>query len=139
MNALSIDWPKRVEDRAVVHGGSLKMENMVRMVWLDFDVYESRTIEICQRCRIQSMLRTIAAAAVVVVDGSGGVDDAQLLFGQLYAALWEIAVAIVSNQWFVPILIQPHLVPMYLKNPFFHSYTRFLLLSLTKLTSIAQF
>lgn len=134
MPALLIGWAQRAEDQAVVHGGSLKTKNMVRMVWLDFGVHELKIVEICQRCRTQSMLAV--AAAGVAGDGGGG----RLIFGRLYVALWQIVVvAIVSNQRFVPILIQPHLVPMYLKNPFFHPYTQFSLLSLTKLTSIAQF
>lgn len=120
------------------------MKNMVRMVWLDFGVYESKIVEICQRCRIQSMLTAVVAAAVGggVGVGDDGADDVRLLFGRLYVALWQIAaVAIVLNQRFVvPILVQPHLVPMYLKNPFFHHYTQYFRLSPTKLTtSIAQF
>lgn len=117
------------------------MRNMVRMVWLDFGVYESKIVEICQRCRIQSMLAVVAAAAA----DDDGVDGVRLFFGRWYDGLWQIVVAVVAvfvatvlNQRFVPILIQPHLEPMYLKNPFFHPYTQFSLLSRTNLTSIAQ-
>lgn len=122
------------------------MRNMVRMVWLDFGVCGLRTIGICPRCRIQSM--SVVAVAVAVA-----VDVVRLVFGRLYVGLWQIvavvavdavdvvaaSVAIVLNQLFVPILVQPHLELMYLKNPFFHPYAQCSLPSRTKLTSIAQF
>lgn len=55
MLVLLIVSAKPAVDRAVAHDDSLRMENMVRTVELDFHVREAKTIGMCQLCRTRNM------------------------------------------------------------------------------------
>lgn len=55
MLVLLIAWAKQVVVHAVAHDDSLRMENMVRTVELDFHVREAKTIGMCQLCRTRNM------------------------------------------------------------------------------------
>lgn len=125
---LLIVWPRLQPIDVGAHGGSLRMENMVRTVELDFDVHESKTIEIFQRFHKRNMSLSVVDVGVAV--------PALLRLNcvLIIGVLWLVET--VSNQWMLRLLIQPHLVSMFLKNPYFHFDRR--LCPITQLMGITQ-